>query len=409
MDITNRRTYFRIIITLGFLIGLNPFSIDMYLPGFSSIAASLNTDVATVGLSLASFFEGICLGQLFYGPILDRFGRKKPLLIGLSIYLLASVGCAFVTSIEQLILLRFVQALGGCAGMVASRAMVRDIFPPQDNARVFSMLILVMGVAPIIAPSIGGAVVTFFDWHAIFIVLALITGAVMAAVMIFLPESKGPDPLVSLNPVAVVKGYFYVMLNRRFLLYTLALAFGSAALFGYITSSPFLFMEVYGLGEFQYSLAFSFCAFCLITGSQVNRALLNRMSEERAALLTGGILVAVTLILLSLMLLSQVHLAVVLACIAIFMFSLGIFNPNTSALAMTSVSHNIGMASAMTGFVQMGLSAVIAGIVSVFANGTTIPMTATMFGCAVILLACVFFAKGTPGELSEAEQAPAAH
>ncbi|MBX3245237.1 MAG: multidrug effflux MFS transporter [Acidobacteria bacterium] len=398
---TNRRTYFRIIITLGFLIGLNPFSIDMYLPGFSSIAASLNTDVATVGLSLASFFAGICLGQLFYGPILDRFGRKKPLLIGLSIYLLASVGCAFVTSIEQLILLRFVQALGGCAGMVASRAMVRDIFPPQDNARVFSMLILVMGVAPIIAPSIGGAVVTFFDWHAIFIVLALITAAVMAAVMIFLPESKGPDPLVSLNPVAVVKGYFYVMLNRRFLLYTLALAFGSAALFGYITSSPFLFMEVYGLGEFQYSLAFSFCAFCLITGSQVNRALLNRMSEERAALLTGGILVAVTLILLSLMLLSQVHLAVVLACIAIFMFSLGIFNPNTSALAMTSVSHNIGMASAMTGFVQMGLSAVIAGMVSVLANGTTIPMTAIMFGCAVILLACVFLANSTP-QLSDA-------
>lgn len=409
MDISNRRTYFRIIITLGFLIGLNPFSIDMYLPGFSSIAASLGTDVATVGLSLASFFAGICLGQLFYGPILDRFGRKKPLLIGLSIYLLASVGCAFVTSVEQLIALRFVQALGGCSGMVASRAMVRDIFPPQDNARVFSMLILVMGVAPIIAPSVGGALVTFFDWHAIFIVLAVITAMVMAAVILFLPESKGPDASVSLDPVKVAAGYFRVMLNRRFVLYTLAMAFCSAALFGYITSSPLLFMEVYGLGEFQYSMAFSFCAFCLIMGSQVNRALLNRMTEERAALLTGGVLVAVTLILLLLMLGPGPHLAVVLACMAVFMFSIGIFNPNTSALAMTSVSHNIGMASAMTGFVQMGMSAVIAGMVSVLANGTTVPMTAIMFGCAVILLACVLFAKGTPGELSETEEVPAAH
>ncbi len=403
MDISNRRTYFRIIITLGFLIGLNPFSIDMYLPGFSSIAASLGTDVATVGLSLASFFAGICLGQLFYGPILDRFGRKKPLLIGLSIYLLASVGCAFVTSVEQLIALRFVQALGGCAGMVASRAMVRDIFPPQDNARVFSMLILVMGVAPIIAPSIGGALVTFFDWHAIFIVLAVITAMVMAAVVIFLPESKGPDASVSLNPVKVAAAYFRVMLNRRFVLYTLAMAFCTAALFGYITSSPLLFMEVYGLGEFQYSMAFSFCAFCLIMGSQVNRALLNRMTEERAAMLTGGVLVAVTLVLLLLMLGPDPHLAVVLACMAVFMFSIGIFNPNTSALAMTSVSHNIGMASAMTGFVQMGLSAVIAGMVSVLANGTTVPMTAIMFGCAVILLACVLLANSTP-QLSDATE-----
>lgn len=407
MDISNRRTYFRIIITLGFLIGLNPFSIDMYLPAFSSIAAGLNTDVATVGLSLASFFAGICLGQLLYGPVLDRFGRKRPLIIGLSIYLLASVGCAFVNSIEQLIFLRFIQALGGCVGMVASRAVVRDIFPANQNARIFSMLILVMGVAPIIAPSIGGLIVTFFDWHFIFIALAVITAAVIAAVAFFLPESKGPDPSVSLEPLSVIKEYFYVMHNRRFVLYTLAMAFGSAALFGYITSSPFLFMEVYGLGEFQYSVAFSFCACCLITGSQVNRALLNRMSEEQAALLTAVTLVSVTLVLLLLMLGPGAPLPAALACIAVFMFSLGIINPNTSALAMTSVSHNIGMASAMTGFVQMGMSALIAGLVSVLANGTTIPMAAIVFGCTVILLGCILMARGTAASVSDAGPAAA--
>src|ERR1700680_4153600 len=144
------------IFVLGLLAAIGPFSIDMYLPGFPDIATHLHTTVSLISLSLSSFFIGISAGQLLYGPLLDRFGRKRPLYIGLSIYLLASIGCILVVTADSLIILRFIQALGGCVGMVASRAMVRDLFDVKDNARVFSLLMLVVAVSPIIAPTLGG-------------------------------------------------------------------------------------------------------------------------------------------------------------------------------------------------------------------------------------------------------------
>src|SRR5687768_7593751 len=159
---------FFLILILGLLSAIGPFSIDMYLPGFPGIAADLNTTIASVSLSLSSFFIGISAGQLLYGPLLDRFGRKKPLYAGLSIYVLASVGCALASSVNALILLRLLQALGGCVGMVASRVMVRDIFPVEENAKVFSMLVLVIGVSPIIAPTAGGYITSAFGWHYVF-------------------------------------------------------------------------------------------------------------------------------------------------------------------------------------------------------------------------------------------------
>lgn len=395
IDITNKRTYYGIIATLGFLIGLNPFSIDMYLPGFTAIAISLKTDVATVGLSLASFFTGVCVGQLVYGPILDRFGRKKPLIIGLAIYCIASICCVFVTSIEQLIVLRFIQALGGCSGMVASRAFVRDIFPIQDNAKIFSMLMLVMGVAPIIAPTAGGFIVTNFDWHIIFIILAVISGLIILAVSYVLPESKANDNTVSLNPIKVTTGYLKATTNARFMLYTLAMAFSTAALFAYITSSPFVYMEFYGLSEFQYSIVFSICAFCLITGSQINRIFLRHRNEEHISLRVSVALAIITCLMLVLVTIFNPSVYVLIAFIACFMFSIGVINPNTSALAITSVSQNIGMASALGGFIQMGISAIAAAAVSVFANGTLYPMVISMLICAISSLACVMLAASS--------------
>ncbi|MEQ1762175.1 MAG: multidrug effflux MFS transporter, partial [Pyrinomonadaceae bacterium] len=328
MDHAGQRSHLPIIITLGTLIGLNPFSIDMYLPGFAAIAADLGTDTATVGLTLSSFFAGICIGQIIYGPLLDRFGRKRPLMIGIGIYFLASIASAFAGSIEQLVILRFIQALGGCAGMVASRAYVRDLFPPEENARIFSLLILVMGVAPIIAPSIGSFIVTTLDWHAIFVALALIAAAIFTAVSIVLPESKESDPGVSLNPLKVVKGYFGVSMNPRFMLFTLAMSFSTAALFAYITSSPILFMKVHGLTEAQFGLTFSFCAFCLIVGSQLNRFLLQRFSTIHIAEFTGVAIIAVAAALFALTAYSLAGFVVTIACIATFLFLLGMFNPN---------------------------------------------------------------------------------
>src|SRR5215467_2526226 len=193
MSLQAKDNYFLIFI-LGLLTAIGPFSIDMYLPGFPAIARDLNTTVAHVSLSLSSFFIGISIGQFLYGPLLDRFGRKKPLYFGLTAYLLASIGCTFAYSADALIILRLLQALGSCSGMVASRAMVRDLFAVKDNAKIFSLLMLVVGVSPIIAPTLGGYMTATIGWRYIFVVLAFFGLAILAAVHFSLPESREPNP-----------------------------------------------------------------------------------------------------------------------------------------------------------------------------------------------------------------------
>lgn len=194
----NGKTTFYLIFILGLLSAIGPFSIDMYLPGFPAIARDLHTSVGHISLSLSSFFIGISAGQFIYGPLLDRYGRKRPLYVGLCVYLVASLGCTFARSADQLIGLRLVQALGSCAGLVASRAMVRDLFHVRDNARVFSLLMLVVGVSPIIAPTLGGYVTAAFGWRYIFVILSGIGLFVLAAVYFRFPESKQGDPDYSL-------------------------------------------------------------------------------------------------------------------------------------------------------------------------------------------------------------------
>src|SRR3954454_4706641 len=187
-----KRKNFKLILILGLLSAIGPFSIDMYLPGFPAIAADLHTTVAKISLSLSSFFIGISAGQMLYGPLLDRFGRKKPLYIGILIYLIASIGCAISTSVDSLIWLRLLQALGSCSGMVASRAMVRDLFPVSENAKIFSLLMLVVGVSPIIAPTVGGYLSAEYSWHYVFIVLAVMAAIILLAIHFYLPESRQP-------------------------------------------------------------------------------------------------------------------------------------------------------------------------------------------------------------------------
>lgn len=195
---------FIIILILGALSTISPFSIDMYLPGFPAIARDLGTSIAQIQLSLTGYLIGISIGQLMYGPLLDRFGRKYPLYAGMVIYILASLGCALTTSAESLIAMRFIQALGGCVGMVAAQALVRDLFPVSQTAKVFSLLVLVIAVSPMIAPTVGGYVTAVFGWHAIFITLALITTLLVLGIYFALPQGKGPDPSLSLRPKPVL-------------------------------------------------------------------------------------------------------------------------------------------------------------------------------------------------------------
>ncbi len=196
-----------LILILGALTTVSPFSIDMYLPAFSQIASALDTTAAEVSLSLSSYFIGVAVGQVFYGPLLDRYGRKRPVYGGLSLYILASIGCLLAHSVESLVFWRFVQALGGCVAAVASMAMVRDLFPPQDSAKVFSLMMLVLGVSPLLAPTFGGFVTAWLGWQWVFVTLVTIVGTILFVTATLLPESHTPDPTVSLRPLPILRSF----------------------------------------------------------------------------------------------------------------------------------------------------------------------------------------------------------
>ena len=382
---------FFMIVILGMLSAIGPFSIDMYLPGFPAIAADLHTTVARVALSLSSFFIGISLGQLLYGPLLDRYGRKKPLYIGLSVYILSSMGCALCTSVDALIALRFIQAIGGCAGMVASRAMVRDIFPVDENAKIFSMLMLVIGVSPIIAPTLGGYVTAAFGWHYIFIILTFLSALILVAVHFALPESRKPDHSISLLPAPIIKSFITVFKEPQFYTYAFTGAISAAGLYAYISGSPHVFMELYKVTEKQYGWIFAGIALGLITCSQLNSILLRKYKSEqiiRVALfcqtLTGLALVGGTA-------LHFLGLYSTIFLILTFLSCQGFVFPNSSALSMAPFSRNAGTASALMGAIQLAVGALTSGIVSVLTNGTALPMAGVMALCALLSF-CVLLA-----------------
>ena len=373
---------FRLILILGLLSAIGPFSIDMYLPGFPSIAADLHTTVAKISLSLSSFFIGISFGQMLYGPLLDRYGRKRPLYVGLCAYLIASIGCTFVTSADQLIWLRLLQALGSCSGMVASRAMVRDLFPVSENAKVFSLLMLVVGVSPIIAPTLGGYLSSEFSWHYVFIVLSIMSGLILLSVHFFLPESKQPDPHYSLKPKPIITGFLNVAKEPQFYTYALAGSIASAGLYAYISGSPSVFMELFKVSEKQYGWIFAMVAVGLISSSQLNTVMLRKYKSEQIVIVALLCQSAIGLFLVAGTIIGFLGLYSTIILCFLFLSCQGFTFPNTSALSLAPFSKNAGSASALLGSVQMGIGAFTSAMVSYLNNGTAIPMAGVMASCA---------------------------
>ncbi len=395
-----------IILVLGALAALGPFSIDMYLPGFPAIAKDLNTNIAQVGLSLTSYFIGISVGQLFYGPVIDRFGRKPPLLIGLFLYLLAAIGCALAPTVDWLIGLRLLLALGGCVGMVAGRAIVRDLFPVSETAKVFSTLILVMGVAPIIAPTMGGFITASLGWRFIFYTLTLIAAILIFLVYRFLPESRQPDASVSLKPKRVLQDYLMVLKEPEFITFSIAGSVAFAGMFAYISGSPFVFMEYFGLSETHYGWLFGLNAFGFILGSQLNRLWLQRRTPAQITR-RAGIFQWVSGLLLAMGTISEVlNAAGTIALIFSFLFWSGFMAPNATAIALRPFTRFAGSASALLGSIQMVAGALASGLVSYFHNQTPLPMAVSMGACATLALLALFIHKQV---MKKQEIAAAAH
>jgi DHA1 family bicyclomycin/chloramphenicol resistance-like MFS transporter len=382
--IVTRKKYITLILILGSLTALGPFSIDMYLPGFESIAKDLNTTVNKVSLSLSSYFIGISAGQLLYGPLLDRFGRKTPLYIGLLVYIIASLGCAVTTNIDVFIVLRFIQAVGSCAAAVASMAMVRDLFPVNDSPKVFSLLMLVVGLSPMLAPTIGGYVIAGLGWHIIFIILACMGAAVLLASRFGLPHTRKPDTSISLRPKPIISNFKKVLIHPQFYTYALSGAVAFSGLFTYVAGSPILFMDIFDVSEKTYGWIFAFMSVSFIGTSQLNSLLLRKYKSEQLVYWGLALQCIVSTLFLLAALNNWLDLYGTIAMLFLYLGCLGLTNPNTAGLALAPFSHNAGSASALMGAIQLGMGALASMIVGVLVKNSMVPMVAIM-ACSTIL------------------------
>jgi len=382
-----------IIFILGALSTISPFAIDMYLPAFPEMATALHTTTARISLSLASYFAGLAAGQLIYGPLLDRFGRKLPLYAGLMLFVAASLACLFSRNVEWLVGWRFVQAVGGCAAGVAAMAMVRDFFPARETAKIISLLILVISASPMLAPSVGVFVAVHLGWQWVFIVLAAFVLLMLAVTAFVLPQGHEPDRSVELRPLPILRNYAAVLKEPQFITYALAGSFAFSGLLVYVASSPIVFMEVFHVSAQQFGAIFAGLSVGFIGANQVNIFLLKKYSSEQ--IFRGALLVECPMALL---LLVGTHygwfgLWSTLGLLFIVLSMLGLSVPNGSALALVPFDHNIGSAAAMLGFLQIGVSGLASASIGIFDSHTLLPVALVLAVTSWIGLAILFIGK----------------
>lgn len=370
----------RLTVILASLSAFAPFATDMYLASFPLLAKSFDTDLGTVQLGLSVFFLGLALGQLFYGPLIDRFGRKPPLLAGIVLFVATSLLIAVAPSIESFIALRFLQAVGGCAGMIASRAIIADLFPEQEAARVLSLIMLVMGLAPIVAPILGGYVIAIAGWQAVFIFLALFGIACLLAVQWGLSETLPIHHRRSEHPVRVLNTWWRLLTTRDFIVPTLTGGLALAAMFAFISGSPSVYMELHGVSQEHYGWLFGINAVGMILAAQLNRVLLSRIGLR--VILTMSLAVMVSAAVALVVLPTTASLALLVTLLFVCLANMPLIGANATVLAMTASGLHRGGGSSIIGVLQFGLASLVSAAVGLLHNGTALPMTGAILACA---------------------------
>lgn len=339
------------IMMLGVMVAIGPLSIDMYLPALPNMANSFGVSTSFIANSVPSYFIGLVLGQLFYGPFSDRVGRVKPLYIGMVLYVCATLVCLQTNHPYVLFVARTVQALGACVATVVTRAAIRDRLSPKQMVRAFSLLILVMGLAPILAPSLGALLLHFFDWHAIFWFLLVYGLLILLLTRLFFRETLAPKYRQHRPANQVLQQYWDLLKDTRFSYPAISAGLLMGSMFVYISAAPELLMDGYGLSESQFSTVFGMNAAGFIGLTQVNHLLINRFRMV-SILRFGAVLQtisAICLLVLGLSMGGQAWLPLVLACIFCCVAGLGLTQPNAGAIALAFQKHRAGMASAMQG------------------------------------------------------------
>ncbi len=398
----------RLALILGGLSAFGPLSIDMYLPAFPQLAEQLGAAQSQVQLTLTAFMLGLAAGQLVAGPLSDSLGRRRPLLVGLVLYAISSLACALAPSVYPLVALRFAQGMAAAAGIVIARAAVRDLFSGVAMARFFSILMLVNGLGPMLAPVIGGQVLRWTNWSGIFVVLAGFGVLLLLVSAIGLPETLPAELRRPARLGRTLRTFRRLGTDRAFMAYAGAAGFVLGAMFAYIAGSSFVLQDVYGLSPQQFSAVFGVNALGIVLLAQVNGLLLRRYSPR--ALLTAG-LVSSALGGLAVLgsIVAELPLPYLLGGLFVVVGSVGVVNPNATALALADHAHRAGTASALLGVMQFIVGGLAAPLVGLGGTGTALPMgalIAVLSAGGLVVFAVTRPTTDRPGRYARLREAP---
>ncbi len=396
------KSKFELVAILASIAAFAPLSTDMYLPAFPELERHFPGDGSGIQLSLSSFFAAFAFGQLLFGPLSDRFGRKPPLYAGIGLFIASSLLCAIAPNIGTLIALRFLQGLGACAGAVVSMAVVRDLFEGREGAKIFSLLAVVGGIAPMLAPTIGGLVLLAAGWKAIFMTLAAMGALCLAGMHFRMPETA-PAKRLSAHPAAIAKGYWALLRDKNFMLFTVSMGFGGAGMFAYIAGSPFAFMQGFGLAPWVYGLVFGCNAMGLIGGAQLNALLMAKF--DPAAVMRFGMYAQACagLVLLACAGTGAFGLFGVLVPLFAYLFLLSFIRPNATAMAMAPFKHCAGTASALLGALQFVIASAATMAMGMAHSSSPVPMAAAIAVCGLAGALTGKFAIKHAGSLDRAK------
>jgi len=372
-----------LILILGSLAALGPLSIDMYLPAFPDMSRSFDASASLIQLSLTACMLGMALGQLIVGPFSDVRGRKRPLMIALLAYLLASLACAMAPTIEVLIALRFIQGAAGASGIVISRAIVRDLFEGPELTRFFAALSLVNGTAPILAPVIGGQLFRFGDWHFVFYLLAILSTLMLLAVALRLPETLPLERRVEGNLTTTLKTFGRLLTDRVFIGYAFAQAFVMGAMFAYISGSPFVLQNIYGASPQQFSFLFGLNGIGIILAAQIAGRLAGRVDSERLMRISLTVVASASIFLFLALTLTD-QLIFVMIPLFFVVSSVGLISTLGFTLAMQNYGATAGSASALLGLLPMLVGSLVSPLVGIMGEQSAVPM-----GLIIMTLDCL--------------------
>ncbi len=359
-----------------------PLATDMYLASFPQLAQSLHTDIGKVALGLSIYFFGLSVGQLLYGPLIDRFGRKPPLLFGILLFTLSSVLIAVAASIQSFLVLRLLQAVGGCAGMVVSRAMISDLLDERESARFFSLMMVISGIGPILAPILGGYLISFAGWQAIFIFLALLGGSCFAATQMMIPETLPQEAKQPLALKAIACTFGRLLLRRAFMIPTLLGATVLGGIFAFISGAPFVYMQLYGVSKENFGWVFGLNAIGITVAAQANRTLLKYFSTQ--SLMVAGLLFHLIVAALLFVFAPQLSLPLLVIFIWLCLAPIPVIAANSTALAMNACTRERGSGSSIIGVLQFGMASLASAAVGMLHNDTISPMVGIILACSLL-------------------------